>query len=364
MNQLVTDSETRAKSAGLNYVTSFEVGWSRQKCGKGFKFLDENGNLITDREGRKRLMGLVIPPAWKDVWIAADPLAHIQVTGMDEAGRKQYIYHSHWSAVSSAHKYSKMIEFARVLPAIRKDVINQLRTPGLSKRKVVAAVVRLLDKSGLRVGNKQYLEANESRGATTLSSENVDCDAHSITFTFKGKSGRQIEVTCNDDLLASVVAQCEKVDSEFLFSYKTAEGEYAPVTSADINSYLMEFSKTTVTAKDFRTWRGSVTALAAMKNIQVEMSETARKRFIAGVVRVTSQALCNTPAVCRSSYIHTSIISLAQENRLSSVMSKISQIDSRKAYLSKDERMLISFLSHIEREQIDFIPDTRTARAA
>ncbi len=211
------DWEARANSAGLLYIQDFQSGFSRKKCGKGFKFIGPDGKSLASKEAKQRIQSLVIPPAWKDVWICTEPDGHIQATGLDEAGRKQYIYHPRWHEASSAHKYGRLKVIAGLMPTIRRHVKADLKATELSKRRVVAAVVRLLDKACIRIGNKQYLEANDSRGATTLTSEHVCRNSHEISLNFKGKSGKQIELKCSDEGLASVIEDCEKSDGEFLF---------------------------------------------------------------------------------------------------------------------------------------------------
>jgi len=345
----MSDWEARAVSAGLSYIQSFEIGLTRKKCGKGFKFLDGAGQLIKCKNTRERCLSLVIPPAWKDVWICLDPDGHIQATGIDDAGRKQYIYHPRWHEASATHKYGRLRSFATLLPSIRKHVKTDLKLDQLEKRRVVAAVVRLLDKACIRIGNKQYLIANESRGATTLSAENVSRTESGISLSFKGKSGKQIELTCMDDDLAEVIADCEKSDGEFLFSYETASQDLVPVTSSDVNSYLLEVSKESITAKDFRTWRGSVIALNALSKMESGMSKTAKKKFIAQAVRTTAETLGNTPAVCRQSYIHSSILSAAEDETLATLMRELEVATNyRRTGLTRSESLLFTFLTHLE----------------
>jgi DNA topoisomerase I len=344
------DWQARALSAGLTYIQDFAAGYTRQKCGKGFKFLDESGKVISCKKTRERLASLVIPPAWKNVWICIDGNGHIQATGFDDAGRKQYIYHPKWHEASAAHKYGRLRQFARLLPSIRRNVQNDLKINELSKRRVVAAVVRLLDKACLRIGNKQYLAANDSRGATTLSSEHVERSENNLKFNFKGKSGKHIELNCSDDALAAVIEDCEKSDGEFLFSYQNANDEFVAITSSDVNSYLFEVSRESVTAKDFRTWKGSVTALCELSTMQENLSKTAQKRAISAAVKAAAQALGNTPAVCRKSYIHSAILAAAEEGTLPSILRKLNVPIRRRTGLSMKEMTLVAFLTAIEEQ--------------
>lgn len=350
--ETMNDYEARALSAGLVYIQDFAIGYTRRKCGKGFVFLDENRTRISCVVTRQRLVELVIPPAWRDVWICRTPDGHIQATGFDDAGRKQYIYHKRWHEASAAHKYGRLKMFAELLPRIRATVKSDLETTELTKRRVVAAVVRLLDKACIRIGNKQYLTANDSRGATTLTAEHVSCDSREISLNFKGKSGKMVALKCNDDGLAAVIDDCEKSDGEFLFSYLNDRDEFVAVTSSDVNSYLFETAGVPVTAKDFRTWRASVIALNRLIKMEEQISKTAKKRFIVESVKATAEALGNTPAVCRQSYIHSAILSTAEDGSLSSIMRKLERFERRQLGLTRNEVRLYSFLNHIEQLEV------------
>lgn len=344
----MNDMQARALNAGLVYIQDFSVGYRRQKCGKGFKYLSPDGRIVSRRETRQRIAELVIPPAWKNVWICVDADGHIQATGFDDAGRKQYLYHPRWHEVSAAHKYGRLQLFASYLPAIRRRVQADLRLDGLEKTRVVAAVVRLMDKVSVRVGNKQYLAANDSRGATTLSAEHVSRGDDGLSFSFKGKSGKQVDVRCVDDDLASVIADCERSGSEFLFSYRNDSGDSVPVNSSDVNSYLFAITGVTVTAKDFRTWRGSVLALAKLAQMAEDLSKTVKKRFMVASIKEVAAALNNTPAVCRGSYIHSAILSHAEEGVLPAVMRELAPEKKRRTGLNQNEIRLMAFLSYIE----------------
>jgi len=350
METSMNDWEKRAQAAGLAYIREFESGFSRRKCGKGFKYIDENGQTIKCPQTRERLSSLVIPPAWKNVWICSDGDGHIQATGTDDAGRKQYIYHPRWHEASAVHKYGRLSVFAGLLPAIRRNVKNDLELPELNKRRVVAAVVRLLDKASIRIGNKQYLEANDSRGATTLTAEHVCRDAQGISLNFRGKSGKQIETKCTDDRLAKFLEDCQRSEGEFLFSYQNASSDFVAVTSSDVNKYLMGIAKQSVTAKDFRTWRGSVIALARLSEMQDGLSKTAKRRFIVDGVKATAAVLGNTPAVCRKSYIHSAILRFAEEGLLPQIMRELKTEHVRRTGLTKHETELLAFLKFAEKE--------------
>jgi DNA topoisomerase I len=349
------DCELRAASAGLNYVRDLTVGFTRRKCGKGFRYFDQDGKPLSSKAHRNRIDMLVIPPAWTNVWICPDADGHIQATGFDKAGRKQYIYHSRWHEASALHKYGRLRLFANLLPKIRRRVARDLNQESLCKERIVAAVVRLLDKASLRVGNKQYLLANESRGATTLTMEHVNCTSTEITLSFKGKSGKQIELTCSDDKLRSVIADCENSDCEFLFAYENEKGYTVPVTSSDVNSYLMEITAESITAKDFRTWRGSVVAFTMLKTMEAAMSKTAKKKFIMQAVKGAALALGNTPAVCRGSYIHSAILTAADSDDLPKIIKKMASASRAITGLSRHENHLVAFLEIIEEEYTNLV---------
>jgi DNA topoisomerase-1 len=319
-----------------------------KKCGKGFKYISHDGSIITCKETRRRLKELVIPPAWKDVWICTDPDGHIQATGYDDAGRKQYIYHARWHEASAAYKYGRLQLFAGLLPRIRRQVRKDLQETNLTKRRVIAAVVRLLDKASIRIGNKRYVQENESHGATTLMTEHVECNSDKVSLNFKGKSGKQIELECRDSGLAAVIADCENNESEFLFSYQTDENEAVAVTSADVNAYLLEIAKESITAKDFRTWRGSVIALAQLSTMEEVLSKTARKRMIVDAVRAAATALGNTLAVCRQSYIHSAILAHAERGSLPRLLQAVEHKVTRSMGMTKDELRLSILLPHLD----------------
>ena len=345
------DLQGRAAQAQLTYIQDFSDGFTRKKCGKGFTFIDLTGKAIKDKKIRDRIVGLVIPPAWREVWICMDEDGHIQATGFDDAGRKQYIYHPRWHEASSLHKYGRLKEFGRLLPSIRRKVQGDLVGDDLTKRRVVAAVVRLLDKACIRIGNKQYLEANDSRGATTLTADNVVCNKHDITLDFKGKSGKQVQLQCHDEGLAAVIEDCEKSDGEFLFSYPNQAGDIVPVTSADVNAYLIEISKNPVTAKDFRTWRGSLVAFKHLCAMAEGLSKTAKKRYITEGVKLAAATLNNTPAVCRRSYIHSALLAAAESETLTQIMRDLDSSlkpTRRRTGLKQDEIRLMAFLAYLE----------------
>lgn len=334
----------RAQSAGLVYINGSEKGYGRRRCGRGFTFLSTRGKILRSPRTRTRIKALAIPPAWQDVWICPDARGHIQATGRDEAGRKQYIYHERWLAISTATKFDRMVLFGRLLPRIRKAIRRDLRRHGLGRRRVLAAVVGLVDRGHLRVGNERYTQTHGSRGVTTLDADNVDLDGISISFEFKGKSGQQREVEVNDEQLAKVVRQCEDIDSQFLFCYRESTNSdstiFRTIESGDVNEWLRGAASERVTAKDFRTWWGSVRALSALvPGLTADRTKKERAAVVREAIAETAELLGNTAAVCRSSYIHPAILAAATNGELPGLLSRLPDEErGGDAFLASDER--------------------------
>lgn len=301
-----------AKEAGLRYVHSDEPGYTRVKKGKGFQFLDEKRNLIHDDEEISRLKKLAIPPAYVDVWICKDPLGHLQFVALDVRGRKQYRYHKQWSDVRSGSKFKRMLKFAKSLPRIRRKTSADLRKSGLPREKVLAAVVRLLERTLIRVGNEQYAQSNESYGLSTFKNEHVKVESEEITFRFKGKSNVKHHIRLRDRALASIVKTCRKLPGSALFQYVDENEETHAIHSQDVNEYLQEITNCSYTAKDFRTWAATLLAAKAFAKSRKEtesfrsVSETKKK--LNEAIDQVAEKLGNTRNICRNSYIHPSLI--------------------------------------------------------
>jgi DNA topoisomerase I len=302
------DPRLSARSAGLRYATDDRPGISRRRRGRGFSYLDTLGVPIRDPETIGRIRALAIPPAWTDVWICSDAAGHLQATGRDGRGRKQHRYHPRWHARRDDAKYERLLAFAAALPSIRARCDEDLARPGLSETKVIAAVVRLLELTLIRVGNDEYARLNRSFGLTTLKDRHARVTGSSIRFRFRGKSGRQHEVGLRDRRLAGVVRRCQDLPGQELFQYLDEEGQPRDVASDDVNAYLREASGIDVTAKDFRTWAGTVLAYRALRAIDPETDDRAARRRVIEAVRVTADRLGNTPAVARRSYIHPAVL--------------------------------------------------------
>ena len=310
------DNAGFAQAAGLSYVDDSEPGFTRRKSGKGWGYRDLDGKPIKDPAVVERINKLAIPPAYTDVWISPDPNGHIQATGRDERGRKQYRYHAHWAEVRAETKYARMAAFGRVLPAIRARVDHDLAKRGLPKEKVVAAVVRLLERTLIRVGNDEYAKTNKSYGLTTMRNRHVHFEGAEIAFEFKGKSGVQHKTAIHDRRLARVVKACQEVPGQQLFQYLDEDGKRQGVESADVNAYLQEITGEHFTAKDFRTWAGTTAAAKALALQEPPETEREAKSTLNLCVKATAGLLGNTPAVCRSAYIHPEVVRAFQEHRL------------------------------------------------
>jgi DNA topoisomerase-1 len=301
------DPVASARAAGLRYVTDTKPGIRRRKSGKGWTYLSPSGEVLKDPAERLRINALAIPPAWTGVWICPRANGHIQATGRDARGRKQYRYHPDWREARDETKFARMISFAEALPGIRSRVEEDLARRGLPREKVLAAVVKLLETTLIRVGNEEYARQNESYGLTTLHSDHVEVSGSTIRFEFKGKSGVQHSVGLRDRRLARILERCQDLPGEELFSYVDEIGEARSIGSDDVNSYLREISGYDFTAKDFRTWGGTVLAFFALSRIGAGESETEIKKNIVEAVKQVAKSLRNRPATCRKFYIHPAV---------------------------------------------------------
>jgi DNA topoisomerase-1 len=296
-----------AREAGLRYATDAVPGFTRRRRGKGFSYHDRDGATIRDHEVVARIRSIVIPPAWTDVWICPWPNGHLQATGRDARGRKQHRYHPDFRAVRDEAKFGRLVEFATALPRIRRRVDRDLARPGVPREKVLAAVVRLLELTLIRVGNDEYSRLNQSFGLTTLRGRHVKVAGTTIRFRFKGKGGAPHEVDLRDRRLAAVIRRCQDLPGQELFEY-VDDGTVHDVTSEDVNDYLRAISGGDFTAKDFRTWSGTVLAYQALREMPEANDERATKRNVVEAVRQTAAALRNTPAVSRQAYIHPAVL--------------------------------------------------------
>jgi len=302
------DPSESAEEAGLRYVSDSTPGIRRRRAGKGFTYQDPGGRRITDRATLARIRSLAIPPAYADVWISPRPNGHIQATGRDARGRKQYRYHPRWREVRDETKFGRMLAFSEALPRIRKQVEQDLSRPGLPREKVLAAVLLLLELTGIRVGNDEYARTNQSFGLTTLRDDHVEVSGSTMRFEFRGKSGKVHRVSLNDRRLARIVARCQSLPGEELFQYVDDEGVHQTIGSSDVNNYLREMAGDEFTAKDFRTWSGTLLALAALEAVGPAPSEREARSTIVAAIDQVAEQLNNTRAICRKYYVHPAIL--------------------------------------------------------
>jgi DNA topoisomerase-1 len=304
------DPPQSAALAGLRYVNLDDTtpGISRKRAGKGFRYVGPSGQPVRDAETLQRIKRLAIPPAWTNVWICPDPNGHIQATGRDARGRKQYRYHPRWSEVRDVAKYERLTAFAQALPRIRQRIESDLRRPGIPRTKVLAAVVKLLEATSIRIGNHEYRRENRSFGLTTLQDRHAHFDGGGLRFEFKGKAGKKHTVELNDRRLARIVKQCQEVPGQELFQYLDDDGQRHAIESSDVNAYIREISGGDFTAKDFRTWNGTVLAMRYLRLCELPSSARAGKRQVAEAIKSVASELGNTPAVCRKAYVHPVVL--------------------------------------------------------
>ncbi|MBW3596382.1 MAG: DNA topoisomerase IB [Planctomycetes bacterium] len=336
-----TEPEALAKLAQLRYVTDDEPGIERRKAGGGFSYIDADGNRVRSRRTRQRIESLVIPPAWTDVWIAADEEAHLQVTGRDDQGRKQYLYHERWRHVSNLAKFRRMLDFGRALPKVRREVHRRLSRRKHSREKVCSLVLALLDETSLRVGNEEYVRENGSYGLTTFRRRHVHVNGAGVSFRFRGKSGVTRTVELRDKRVAKLVERCRELSGRRLFVYEADEGRYEAVTSDDVNEHLQSLAGDSFTTKDFRTWKAS--AFAAGRLFEEEAASKRRRRSaISRVVKETAALLGNTPSVCRSAYIHPLLLDAFLEGDFPAEFRDLRI--RRDRWRPRDEQILLHFL--------------------
>lgn len=312
---ILTDPQEAAKAAKLRYVSDAKPGITRQRRGKGWSYYSPTGERITDEGELERLDTLVIPPAWEGVWISPYENGHILATGRDEKGRKQYIYHPRWREVRDETKFNRMILFADVLPTIRKIANQHLRLEGLPREKVLAAAVRVLEETLIRVGNEEYRRKNESFGLSTLRDKHVRVSGSTVEIEFTGKSGTEQEIEFRDRQLAQIIKECQDLPGYDLFQYVDDAGQVIDIGSGDVNDYLREITGEDFTAKDFRTWGGTVMAMRALFESVDEDGEPVSPTA-AAVVKQVAAALGNTPAVCKRYYIHPNVLKCCDEDDL------------------------------------------------
>ena len=329
----VLQGPEEASAAGLVYVHDRDPGIARRKAGKGFSYFDADGRPIHDARTEDRIARLVIPPAWTDVWICPDSRGHIQATGRDQRGRKQYIYHPDWRAHRDQAKYSRMADFGRALPRLRGRVDHDLCRHGLPREKVLAAVIRIMEETAIRVGNDEYAQANKSFGLTTLRKRHVDVHGAAAEFEFRGKSGKMHKTGIHDRRLAALIRRCEELPGQRLFQFVDHDGHRHAISSHDVNDYIREATGGSFTAKDFRTWTGTLHCAQALAQAGPGENKGAQKRIISECVKQTAGILGNTPTVCRSSYIHPMVFEHYIAGALAEKLGRTSLRQAEKALL-------------------------------
>ena len=340
------DPKESAQAAGLRYVTDAKPGIRRIRCGKGFRYTAPGGATIHDEETLGRIRALVIPPAWTGVWVCTIANGHLQATGRDARGRKQSRYHPRWREVRDETKYGRMVQFAQALPQIRERVKKDLALPGLPREKVLATIVSLMEQTHIRVGNQEYAKENGSYGLTTLRNKHVEVNGSQVTFSFQGKSKVHHTVSLQDRRLARIIKQCEDLPGYELFQYVDEEGERHAIDSSDVNEYLREITGQHFTAKDFRTWAGSVLACDLLRGMDAFENQTQAKKNVVAAIKSVAAKLGNTPSICRKCYVHPAVLE-AYLGGISVEEAKAEleeEIGEQSNALRKDERVLLRLL--------------------
>ena len=315
-NDAAEPLQEAAEAAGLSYVSDKDPGLSRHKRGKGFSYRHPDGRKVDAATALKRIRALAIPPAWSDVWICPRANGHLQATGRDAKGRKQYVYHPDFRDVRDSAKYEHIMTFVRLLPAVRARVAEHMAMPGLGREKVLATVVHLLETTLIRIGNDDYARQNGSYGLTTLRNRHVAVNGAELRFQFKGKGGKTWRLGLKDRRVAKVIRACQDLPGQDLFQYLDEEGTRHSITSSDVNDYLKEISGETITAKDFRTWAGTLLAALALQEFEAFDSAAGAKRNVKAAIERVAARLGNTPTICRKCYVHPEILNTYVEGSL------------------------------------------------
>ncbi|MEK0084829.1 DNA topoisomerase IB [Benzoatithermus flavus] len=296
------------RELGLRYVSDAMPGITRRRAGSGFAYRQPDGRPLKDEDTLRWIRRLALPPAWRQVWISPFRDGHLLATGRDAKGRKQYRYHPRWRAIRDEAKFDRMLAFGRALPRIRAEVEAEMKRPGLGKRKVVATVVHLLETTLIRVGNDEYAKANRTFGLTTMRDRHFKAEGSRLRFSFRGKGGKRHVITLKSRRLAQLVRRMQELPGQELFQYVDEEGRPQPIDSSDVNAYLREVGGSDFTAKDFRTWAGTVLAAWALSEFEAFDSQAAAKRNVTQAIERVASRLGNTPAICRKSYVHPEIV--------------------------------------------------------
>jgi DNA topoisomerase I len=343
------DPVRSASAAGLRYVSDERRGIRRERSPLGFRYTGPDGKVIRRAATLKRIRALVIPPAWTEVWICTDPRGHLQATGRDKRGRKQYRYHPRWRECRDETKFDRLQSFAAALPAIRTRTSADIAKPGLRRERVLASIVRLLERTLIRVGNDEYARTNRSFGLTTLRDNHVEITGSTLRFQFRGKSGKRHEVGIDDRRLARIVRKCRDLPGQELFQYVDDRGRRRDVTSTDVNAYLKEITGEDFTAKDFRTWSATVLACTSLRESERPSSRADAKKNVLRALEAVAGVLGNTRSVCRKSYIHPAILEAYESGAMGGARRPAAKA-ARNGGLRQDEAMTLALLRRCEKQ--------------
>ncbi len=349
-HQLYADAAQSATAAGLRYLPDTKPGITRKIKGKNFSYFNAKGEEIADEKTTDRIKKLVIPPAWTEVWICPSANGHIQATGRDQKDRKQYIYHPEWQKNRSQSKFGRMLAFGKMLPEIRKQIAIDLKTSRLDRRKITAIALNLMDQTLIRIGNKSYARTNKSYGLTTLRDKHVKISGTEIRFEFIGKKGVPHTITLQDKKLAQLVKKCKDIPGYDLFQYYDENGHRQTLESGDVNLYLKEITHTDFSAKDFRTWGGTVRMVECLEHMLDENPELEKEKSVKEAFKIVAKSLGNTPSVCSKYYVHPEVINLFKEDRLMNYLKKHSAGKAQSNYLSPTEELVMRMLKEMQKK--------------
>jgi len=344
--KIVAEAMDAAEEAGLRYVSDDRPGYTRKAKGEDFAWLDTDGKLIRDEQRLLRIKRLAIPPAWTDVWICPASNGHIQATGRDARGRKQYLYHERWREVRDENKYDRIISFGKALPKIRRRVAKDLKLPALPRNKVLATVVQLLESTFIRIGNEEYARENKSFGLTTMKDRHVEVKGAKLRFRFRGKSGREHEVDVTDRHIAKIISKLQDLPGQDLFQYVDDDGKVGDITSQDVNEYLREITGEDFSAKDFRTWAGTVLTAIALNSQEKFENQKQGEANIKTAISAVAKILGNTPAICRKCYVHPAVLDTYLEQKTIDELKRTTEeaLEKEDVDLRSSEAAILKFL--------------------
>jgi DNA topoisomerase-1 len=344
--KIVAEAMDAAEGAGLRYVSDDRPGYTRKAKGDDFEWFDADGKSIRDEQRLLRIKRLAIPPAWTDVWVCPSPNCHLQATGRDARRRKQYLYHERWREVRDENKYDRIISFGKALPKIRRRIARDSKLPGLPRNKVLATVVQLLERTFIRIGNEEYARENKSFGLTTMKDRHVEVKGAKLRFRFRGKSGRDHEVDVTDRHIAKIISKLQDLPGQDLFQYVDEEGEIRNISSQDVNEYLREITGEDFTAKDFRTWAGTVLTAVALKAQEEFENQKQAKSNINTAIKAVSKILGNTPAICRKCYVHPAVLESYLDQKSIEGLKQMTEdaLEKEEVDLRSSEAVVLKFL--------------------